>query len=69
MHRHQRSLYVPLAEDAVDALRELAFRELRDPRAQAAYLVLDGLRRAGALPAEPAATDRPSAAAAAVGAA
>lgn len=42
-----RSIYVPLPEDAGDRLRELARRELRDPREQAAWLILDGLRRAG----------------------
>jgi hypothetical protein len=42
-----RSIYVPLPETATDKLRELAHRELRDPREQAAWLILDGLRRAG----------------------
>jgi len=42
-----RSIYVPLPEGAADRLRELACRELRDPREQAAWLILDGLRRAG----------------------
>jgi hypothetical protein len=42
-----RSIYVPLPEGAGDRLRELARRELRDPREQAAWLILDGLRRAG----------------------
>jgi len=42
-----RSIYVPLPEGAADRLRELARRELRDPREQAAWLILDGLRRAG----------------------
>lgn len=42
-----RSIYVPLPEGASDRLRELARRELRDPREQAAWLILDGLRRAG----------------------
>ena len=52
-----RVLYVPLPDEASDALDRLAERELRDPRHQAAYLVLDGLRRAGALPPEQAPTD------------
>lgn len=46
-----RSIYVPLPEGTADRLRELARRELRDPKAQAAVLILEGLRRAG-LPVE-----------------
>ena len=42
-----RSIYVPLPEGAVDKLRELARRELRDPREQAAWLILAGLKAAG----------------------
>lgn len=42
-----RNLYVPLPSEAVERLRELASREFRDPKAQAAVLILDGLRRAG----------------------
>jgi hypothetical protein len=42
-----RNVYVPLPEDAVDRLRQLADREYRDTKAQAAWLILDGLRRAG----------------------
>lgn len=42
-----RSIYVPLPEGAAERLRELARRELRDPKAQAARLILDGLDRAG----------------------
>jgi hypothetical protein len=42
-----RSIYVPLPEAAIPSLVELARRELRDPKAQAAALILDGLRRAG----------------------
>lgn len=42
-----RSIYVSLPEGATDRLVELARRELRDPKAQAAILILDGLRRAG----------------------
>ena len=41
-----RSIYVPLPEAAIPSLVELAQRELRDPKAQAAWLILDGLRRA-----------------------
>lgn len=46
-----RSIYVPLPEGTADRLRELARRELRDPKAQAAVLIIEGLRRAG-LPVE-----------------
>lgn len=46
-----RSIYVPLPEGAASRLRALAERELRDPKAMAAWLILDGLRRAG-LPVE-----------------
>jgi hypothetical protein len=42
-----RSIYVPLPEGTTDRLVELARREMRDPKAQAAVLILDGLRRAG----------------------
>jgi hypothetical protein len=42
-----RAIYVPLPEGAADRLRELARRELRDPKSQATYLILDGLKRAG----------------------
>jgi hypothetical protein len=42
-----RSIYVPLPEEAADQLRELARREMRDPREQAAWLILVGLRAAG----------------------
>ncbi len=42
-----RSIYVPLPEGTADRLWELARRELRDPKAQAAVLILEGLERAG----------------------
>jgi hypothetical protein len=42
-----RTIYVPLPEDAADRLRELARREMRGPREQAAWLILLGLRDAG----------------------
>ena len=42
-----RSIYVPLPEGATDLLWELARREMRDPKAQAAVLILEGLSRAG----------------------
>lgn len=43
----QRSIYVPLPESAIPPLVELAQREMREPKAMAAWLILDGLRRAG----------------------
>jgi hypothetical protein len=46
-----RSIYVPLSDEAADRLRDLAAREIRDPRDQATWLILAGLRRAG-LPVE-----------------
>jgi hypothetical protein len=42
-----RSIYVPLPDVAIERLREMARRELRDPKAQASYLILSGLRAAG----------------------
>jgi hypothetical protein len=42
-----RSIYVPLPDEAADRLHELAQREFRDPRAEAAWLILVGLRAAG----------------------
>ena len=44
-----RAIYVPVTEPLRRALNDLAEREYRDPRDQAAYLIADGLRRAGAL--------------------
>jgi hypothetical protein len=55
-----RGIYVPVSDPiARRALVNLAEREMRDPRAQAAILILEGLRQRGALvelnaPAEPA---------------
>jgi hypothetical protein len=51
----RQSVVVPLSPSTATALRELAERELRDPRLQARWLLEDGLRRARALPPEPAA--------------
>jgi hypothetical protein len=42
-----RSFYIALPEDAADRLRELAWRERRSPRQQAAVLVLAALEREG----------------------
>lgn len=50
------SFYIALPEDAADRLRELARRERRSPRQQAAVLVLAALERLDA-DAQPA--DRP----------
>jgi hypothetical protein len=44
-----RSIYVPLDDRERKALRDLAEREDRDPRQQAARFVREGLRREGAL--------------------
>lgn len=44
-----RSVHIPLPGDLADALYELSRREYRHPRQQAAYLLAEGLRRAGAL--------------------
>ena len=42
-------MYLPLSEQEKKALRDLAAREDRDPRQQAARFVREGLRREGAL--------------------
>ncbi len=44
------TFYIALPEDAADRLRELARRERRSPRQQAAVLVLAGLDREAARP-------------------
>ncbi len=44
--RVMRSIYIAIPDDAADRLRELARREFRAPRQQAAILVLEGLERA-----------------------
>ncbi len=45
-----RPIYVPLPDDQTRrALVNVAKREFRDPRAQAAKFIVEGLRRAGAL--------------------
>jgi hypothetical protein len=43
-------IYVPLYGPAREALIELSEREFRDPRSQAALLLTQALREAGALP-------------------
>lgn len=47
-----RSIYIAIPDDAADKLRELARREFRAPRQQAAVLVLAGLKNAGLNPDE-----------------
>ena len=42
-----RSLNVAIPDEAAERLRELAAREFRGPRQQAAILIIEGLRRAG----------------------
>jgi hypothetical protein len=44
-----RGIYAPIPTVAREALYELAEREWRDPREQAAKLIVEGLERAGAL--------------------
>ncbi len=44
-----RGIFVPLPDVSRDALYELAEKEWRDPRDQAAKLIVEGLRQAGAL--------------------
>ncbi len=51
---------IPLNDACGDALRRLASQEFRDPRMQAKLILERELKRVGALPTEPAATDRPS---------
>jgi hypothetical protein len=41
-----RSIYIALPDEAANKLRELARREFRAPRQQAANLVMAGLERA-----------------------
>ncbi len=48
-----RSIYVPLPTPAKEALYELAEREDRDPRVQAARFIREGLQRAGVLTDDP----------------
>ncbi|MCL5961822.1 MAG: hypothetical protein M1358_21325 [Chloroflexi bacterium] len=44
------SIYVPLPRPVADLLVELALREMRHPRQQAAVLILEGLRSRNLLP-------------------
>jgi hypothetical protein len=54
-------LYVRLRPDTRDALCRFAADQYRDPQDQAAWFVLEGLRRAGALPAQPVGRSRATA--------
>jgi hypothetical protein len=47
-----RGIYVPLPKEGREALIDLADREWRDPRDQAAKFIVDGLKQAGVLPAD-----------------
>lgn len=47
-----RSIYIAIPDEAANKLRELARREFRAPRQQAAVLVLAGLKNAGLDPDE-----------------
>ncbi len=58
-----RAIYVPVTEPMRRALNDLAEREYRDPRDQAAYFIADGLKRAGALTERMTAPDSKSASA------
>ena len=51
-------LSIPLSDASSDALRRLAYRELRHPQMQAKYLLEEALRARGALPAEQTESDR-----------
>jgi hypothetical protein len=53
-----RSIYVPLDDCERKALRDLAEREDRDPRQQAARFIREGLRREGLLAGESRPDDR-----------
>ena len=45
----RRSVHLPLPDNIADALYELSRRELRHPRQQAVWLLVEGLRRHGVL--------------------
>ena len=54
------SLYIAIPTEAAEKLRELAQRERRSPRNQAAVLVIAGLARAGLGVEQAAPSPRPS---------
>ena len=47
-----QNIYVKLPGDVADALIRVANREWRHPKEQAGLFIVDGLRQAGALPAD-----------------
>jgi hypothetical protein len=49
---------ISLTEDEREALRVLAFKERRDSRAQAAFIIHEVLEKCGLLPADPQAPNR-----------
>ncbi len=51
-----RGIFVPLPDRSREALYELAEKEWRDPRDQAAKFIVEGLKRVGALTNERSAT-------------
>lgn len=51
---------IPLSDASGDALRRLAWKELRPPQMQAKYLLEEALRARDILPTEQDAADRPS---------
>ena len=53
-----RGLYVPLSLDEKLAFIDLAEQRYRDPRHEARLLLVEAMRAAGALPAEPTESDR-----------
>ena len=53
-------LSIPLSDASSDALRRLAYRELRHPQMQAKYLLEEALRARGILPTEPSEQAEPS---------
>lgn len=46
-----RAVHIPLSNEVADALYRLSRREYRHPRQQAAFLLEESLRRAGAMEA------------------
>ena len=56
-----RAIYVPLSEPVRRALNDLAEREYRDPRDQAAKMLSEALRSTGALPTDGRLTGSPAA--------
>ena len=55
-----RGIYARLPDTGREALYEFAELNWRDPRDEAARLIMEGLRREGVLPAEQPDANRPS---------